>query len=74
MKVRSSLYKAKWTHTREEWYKKECEEILFRAKSKLIIDDISVYLAVENEKKILLKINNPKSKWFQIWLKLKDSN
>jgi hypothetical protein len=74
MKVRSSLDKAKWTHPREEWYKKKCEEILFRRKSKLLVDDERVHLVIDNEKELLLEITNPKSKWFQIWLKLKDRN
>ena len=74
MKVRSSLGKAKWTHTREEWYKKECEEILFKTKSKLFIEDERVYLMSYTKKEFLLEIDNPKSKWFQIWLKLKDRN
>lgn len=74
MKVRSSLGKAKWTHTREEWYKKECEEILLKTKSRLFAEDKRIYLISDIKKELLLEIDNQKSKWFQIWLKIKDNN
>ncbi len=72
MKIRSSLAKAKWTDTREEDYQRECEEILFKKKSKVIIDNEDVYVVIDNQKDFLLKIKKQKSKWFEIWLKLKE--
>lgn len=71
MKLRQSVKYANWTKAREEWYKKECEEVLYRTKSELNIDNEKVYLKKDGEKNLLLSIANRKSKWFQIWLKLK---
>ena len=72
MKERQSVKFANWTKTREEWYKKECDEILYRTKSKIIIDNVSVFKLKDNNKMLLLTIDNPKMVWFQIWLKLRD--
>ena len=73
MKQRQSVKFANYTKTRKEWYKKECDEILFRTKSKIIIDDTNVFIASKNQTTFLLTIDNPKSTWFQIWLKLRDN-
>ncbi|MGH2645558.1 MAG: hypothetical protein ACRDE2_16530 [Chitinophagaceae bacterium] len=72
MKERQSIKFAKWTKAREEWYKKECDKILYRTKSKIIIDNDEVFILTNNQKTFLLTIDNPKSTWFQIWLKLRD--
>ena len=72
MKVRRSVKYANLTKTREEWYKKECDEMLFRTKSKINIDDTKVFLISNNQEKLLLEIDNPRSTWFLIWLKLKE--
>ena len=71
MKLRQSVKYANWIKTREEWYKKKFEEILFRTKSELIINNEKVCLKNDTEESLLLNIDNPKSQWFQIWLKLK---
>ena len=71
MKERQSVKFANYTNTREEWYKKECDEILFRTKSKIIIDDTKVFMETGNQEKFLLTIDNPKTTWFQIWLQLR---
>jgi len=72
MKERQSVKFADYTKTRVEWYMKECVEILYRTKSQIIIEGDLVYAETNNQKIFLLKIDNPKSKWFQIWLKLRD--
>lgn len=72
MKERASVKAAKWTSTREEWYKKECDEILFKTKSKIIIEDLEVFILSNNQKTFLLTIDIPKSTWFRIWLKLRE--
>lgn len=74
MKRRASIDKAKLTQSREGWYKEECEKILFRAKSEILVEDERVYLIVKEKKEQLLEITSPKTKWFEIWLKLKNSN
>ncbi len=71
MKERQSVKFANWSKTREEWYKKECDEILYRTKSEIILDNDTVYTLTDNHKIFLLTIANPKTKWFQIWLKLR---
>ena len=70
--MRQSVKCANWTKTKEDLYKKDCDEILFRAKSKIIIDDTEVFIVNDNQKNYLLTIDNPKTAWFQIWLKLRD--
>ena len=72
MKERQSVKFANYTKTREEWYKNECDEILFRTKSKIIIDDTEVFKVTNIQKNYVLTIDNPKTAWFQIWLKLRD--
>lgn len=72
MKERESIKAAKWSNTREESYKKKCDEILFRIKSKIIIEDLEIFLLSNNQKIFLLTIDIPKSPWFRIWLKLRE--
>jgi hypothetical protein len=72
MKERQSIKFANWSKTREEWYKKECDEILYRIKSKIILENDLVFSVTNNQRNFLLTIDNPKTKWFQIWLKLKE--
>ena len=72
MKERQSVKFANYTKTRAERYKKECDEILYRTKSKLILEGDLIYSVTNTHKIFLLTIDNPKSKWFQIWLKLRD--
>jgi hypothetical protein len=69
--MRESVKYANWTKEREEWYFKECDEILYRTGFKLDIVELKVYLE-SDKKKIVLVLDNPKSKWFQIWLKLRN--
>ena len=77
MKERQSVKFANYTKTREEWYKREwykreCDEILYRTKSKIILEGDLIYSVTNNHKIFLLTTDNPKSKWFQTWLKLRD--
>ncbi len=71
MKIRHSLDKAQWSHTREEQYQKYCDEILYGTNSKLVINEDKVYLKSEDEETFLLEIDKSKSMWYEIWLKLK---
>ena len=73
MKERQSVKFANWTKTREEWYKKECDGILYRTTSEIIFENDLVFSVTNNHKIFLLTIDNPKTKWFQIWLKLRDN-
>ena len=61
MKERQSVKFANYTKTREEWYKNECDEILFRTKSKIIIDDTEVFKVTNKQKNYVLTIDNPKT-------------
>lgn len=72
MKERQSVKVANWSKKREEFYKIECDEILYRIKSEIILDDDNVYTLTDSQKKILVKIDDPKKEWFQIWLKLRE--
>jgi len=72
MKERQSVKSANWTKKREEWYKKECDKILYRTTSEIILDNDTVFTLTNNHKIFLMKIDNPKTQWFQIWLKLRD--
>ena len=72
MKERQSVKFANYTKTRKEWYNKECDEILYRTRSKIILENDLVFVVTKNHKILLLTIDNPKTKWFQIWLKLRD--
>jgi hypothetical protein len=72
MKERQSVKFANYTKEREEWYKKECEEIIFSTKSQIIMEEDKVFIMLNDQKTQLLTIDNPKSIWFQIWLKLRE--
>lgn len=72
MKERQSVKFANWSKTKEAWYKQECDEILYRAKFEIILDNDLVFIVADNQKILLLTIVNQKTKWFQIWLKLRD--
>ncbi|GAA4733450.1 hypothetical protein GCM10023229_09400 [Flavisolibacter ginsenosidimutans] len=72
MKERQSVKFANWTKTREELYRKESNEILYRTKSEIIFENDFVFTVTNNHKTLLLTIDNPKTKWFQVWLKLRD--
>lgn len=71
MKDRSSLRKAEWTKTREIWYRKEAEKMLFERELTLSVEDDEVYLTLEDIKAQFLTITKPKATWYEIWLKLK---
>jgi len=71
MKRRSSLYKAQWTLSKEEEYRKSCDELLYGTHFKLDIRGNKVYMKSEDEESFLLEIDKSKAMWFQIWLKLK---
>ncbi|WP_428330551.1 hypothetical protein [Mucilaginibacter sp.] len=73
MGKRHSVEKANWSSTREEWYQEECNKILFEKQSSITINDNAVYLESPNNTEHLLHITKPKTKWYEIWLKLKNN-
>ncbi len=72
MKKRSSLKKSEYSIDRAEWYREQCDEILYKKGIELQIDGQNVYTKANGEKIFLLEITNPKTIWFEIWLKLAD--
>ena len=71
MRKRFSTYKAEWSNNREEDYYKKCDEILFRLRYELSFNGNEVYLKSEKQTELLLRVDKDKSKWYEIWLKLK---
>jgi hypothetical protein len=71
MKTRSSLSKANWSETREAYYHKDCDELLFDRKLEIAIIGIEVYLKPEGGEKLLLQIRKPKAMWYETWFRLK---
>jgi len=70
MKKRVSQKAAEYSITRAEWYLKECEKIMYLKEIELQIDEQKVFIIKEKQKIFLLEITNPKTTWFEIWLKL----
>lgn len=56
---------------REEWYKKECYNIAFDFKVKIIVEDNTVHLLKDNEKTMFLKPLG-KQFWFETWIELRN--
>lgn len=67
----SKREKAEWSLTREDWYKSECNKMLFDKKMTLTIDENTVYLKSADKEELLLEITQPKKMWFEIWSRLK---
>lgn len=72
MKKRASLKDAEYSIKRAKEYQRMCEEILYNRKWEVAISGDKVYLKSNGENKFLVEISNPKTAWFEIWLKLKD--
>jgi hypothetical protein len=72
MGKRNSVKNAIWSVTRKESYQKMCNKIIFDNKIELTMSDDAVYLKLTDKEKLLLHITNPKTMWYEIWLKLKD--
>jgi len=70
MKKRASQKAAEYSIERAEWYRQQCDEILFQKGIELQIDDLNVYVKQNDQRTLLLEIANPKTMWFEIWLKL----
>ena len=66
MKKRFSLNKAEWTINKEEQYRKDCEDILYKNGKQIFIVDNEVYLKSDESNKLLAKINKPQSMWYEI--------
>ena len=73
MKKRSTQSKAEWAKTREVLYRKDCEEILLKRNLEILFDDNIVYIKSREGKSFLMEVDQPKSMWYNIWLKLKYS-
>lgn len=73
MKRRNSLNKAEWSNNREDQYRKDCEGILFRNGEKVLIVENEVYLISGEQKLLLMHLDKPKSTWYEIWPKLKNT-
>ena len=72
MPHRSSVKKAEWSGTREEWYRKECEKILFARKLQLHTEGDHIYLKSAKSQTLLATILKPKTMWYETWVRLKD--
>ncbi|BCB04031.1 hypothetical protein KH172YL63_21640 [Bacillus sp. KH172YL63] len=71
MKRRFSIKKAEWSVERENHYKQYCFNIVFNFGDKMKTNDRTVYI-IKNEEEIELeKPLNPKTFWYETWLKLK---
>lgn len=72
MRKRSSVYKAEWSNTREEQYKRDTLEIVFGFGDTLEVTDSIVCI---NHNGAITKVAEPiKSNtfWFETWLKVKE--
>jgi len=72
MKKRSSVEKANWSSTRDEWYQEESNKILFDRQMNIKISDNNIYLQSSTKEEFFLQISKPKTMWYEIWLKLKN--
>jgi uncharacterized protein YueI len=72
MKKRASQKSAEYSISRAEWYRQQCDEILYQKGIDLQMDEQRVYIKINEQKTLLLNITNPKTMWFEIWLKLTD--
>jgi hypothetical protein len=69
---RTSVKAAEGSITRADWYRKACETILYDRKLSIIEDGNQIFLKSEADTSHLVDITNPKTKWFELWLKLKE--
>jgi len=70
MKKKSLEERANYSIRREEWYKKECYNIAFDCKIKIIVEDSIVYLLKEHERAMFFKPIG-KQFWFETWIELR---
>ncbi|MEM1504663.1 hypothetical protein RG959_14725 [Domibacillus sp. 8LH] len=72
MKRRFSIEKTEWSDERENQYKQDCLEMVFKFGDKMETKNDTVYI-IKNRGGI--KIEKPlkhKTFWYETWLKLKD--
>jgi hypothetical protein len=72
MRKRASLKKADWSIKREEQYRKNCEDILYKNGKEIFIAGTEVYLVSQGIKTFFISIDKPRSMWYEVWLKLRD--
>lgn len=72
MKKRSSVDKANWSDTREEQYKKDCLDIVFKFGDILETINRTVYIIKKAQRIEITKPYNPKTFWYETWTKLRE--
>jgi len=72
MKNRSSIEAANYSARRETGYEDMCSQMLYRRQMKLEMEDAEVYLISDEHRRHVVTVTNPKTKWFEIYVKLKD--
>jgi hypothetical protein len=69
---RRSVKAAEYSIKRADWYREECEKILFDKKFTVFEEGNRIFLKSETSTAHLLDVTNPKTKWFELWLKLEE--
>jgi hypothetical protein len=72
LRKRASVDKAEWSDTREEQYRKDCQNIVFKFGDTFDNVDGTVYITQNDVRIEIAKPNKTKSFWYETWLKLKD--
>ena len=69
-KKRSSVWTPAWV-VGETSYRKECEDLAYRGRYKIVVRDGIVYKLDNRVEVVLIRPINPKSMWFETWCALK---
>ena len=70
MKKRSSVEKANWSSTREEWYKAESLRMAFNMGFELIERDDRIFKITPNKEDLFCEPTKIKTLWFETWAQL----
>ena len=70
MKKRSTVDKNEWSITRENRYKSDSIDIAYTLGFTLLKREASVYKIENNTEMVFCVATNPKTLWFETWLKL----
>ena len=65
------MKRSSWYPAKEDYFKKECNQILYQRNLQLIFNESEVYFKSEKEEGLLLIIEKPKRTWYEIWKKLR---
>ncbi len=63
-KKRSSVWTSAWA-VRETSYRKECEDVAYRGRYRVVVRDGIVYQVDNSGEVVLLRPINPKRMWFE---------